>query len=267
MATLKRPASWLTLALAEVGTKEGPGAADNPMVLAYYRDAGHPEVKADEVAWCSAFASAVMARAGYPTPPVAINLLARSWLAYGVACAPRPGAIAIWPRGAAWQGHVGFVVSADLATGTCQLLAGNQGNAVSVQTYGIEHALAFRWPVKATVSALRRAGSTEVKAADKIEAAGIGGVAVAAGGAAAATLMKEPDPGPVAAPSVVDPADLTLIEKAVAAAKAVGGLFVQYPWLAGAVLAGLVLLWVGRRMKQRRVAKAAAGVPISREVV
>jgi uncharacterized protein (TIGR02594 family) len=258
---------WLAIALAEVGTKEGLGAADNPAVLAYYRDAGHPEVKADEVAWCSAFASAIMARAGYPTPPVATNLLARSWLTYGVACAPRPGAIGIWPRGAAWQGHVGFVVSIDLAVGTCKLLAGNQGNAVSVQTYGIEHALAFRWPVAPTIAALRRAGSTEVRAADKIEAAGIGGVAVAAGGAAVATLLKEPDPVPISAPPIVDPADLTLIEKAVAAAKAVGALFVQHPWLAGAVLASLVLLWVGRRMKQRRVAKAAAGVPISREVV
>lgn len=261
-------APWLDLALAEVGTKEGPGTADNPVVLAYYRDAGHPEVRHDEVAWCSAFASAIMARAGYPTPPIATSLLARSWLTYGVPCDPQPGAIGIWPRGAAWQGHVGFIVDVDAPRGTCRLLAGNQGNAVSIQTYRLDQALAFRWPVAATVPALRRAGSTEVKAADKLELAGIGGAAAAVGGAAAADLIRVPDPLPIAAPApIVDPADLTLLEQLVAAAKAVGGLFAAHPWLAGALVGSLALLIIARRMRARRVARAAAGVPLSTEVL
>lgn len=35
---------WYGLALAERGVKEAPGAADDPGVQAYYRDAGHKEV-------------------------------------------------------------------------------------------------------------------------------------------------------------------------------------------------------------------------------
>ena len=44
---------WLDLAEAEKGTKEGAGDRDNPVVLAYYADAGHPELEHDEVAWLS----------------------------------------------------------------------------------------------------------------------------------------------------------------------------------------------------------------------
>jgi hypothetical protein len=67
-------------------------------------------------------------------------------------------------------------------------------------------------------------------------------------------------------PPIVDPADLKLLDQAVAAAKAVGGLFASHPWLAGCLLGALGMLWLGRRMKQRRVAKAKAGMPIAKEV-
>src|SRR6476646_1130208 len=49
---------WLELAWADLGVAEGPGDANNPTVVRYYADTGHPEVRADEVAWCAAFVRA-----------------------------------------------------------------------------------------------------------------------------------------------------------------------------------------------------------------
>jgi uncharacterized protein (TIGR02594 family) len=259
---------WLDLAWADLGVAETPGPAHNARVVAYFDDVGHDWVQDDETAWCAAFAGSVLHRAGYPLPALNVRLSARGYLTYGTACSPQPGAIGVWPRGSNPNlGHVGFLKSVDLAAGTCELLAGNQGNAVSVRVYRLDEALGFRWPVAATTAALRRAGSSEVETADKLELVGVGGAAVAVGGAAAAELTKAPpaDPAPVA-PPIVDPADLKLLDQAVAAAKAVGGLFASHPWLAGVLLAALGLLWLGRSMKQKRVAKAKAGVPIAKEV-
>ncbi|MEZ5776014.1 MAG: hypothetical protein R3D33_15310 [Hyphomicrobiaceae bacterium] len=80
---------WLTLARGEIGVAEKPGAADDPRILAYYRDAGHPEIRHDEVAWCAAFVGACLKRSGIaPTG----SLMARSYLRWGQPLArPRPG--------------------------------------------------------------------------------------------------------------------------------------------------------------------------------
>jgi uncharacterized protein (TIGR02594 family) len=259
---------WLVLAQAEVGLREKPGPDHEARVVQFFADVGHGWVKDDETAWCAAFLGSVLARRGYPLPALNVRLSARGYLTYGVACDPQPGAIGVWPRGSNPNlGHVGFVVDVDASRETCQLLAGNQGNAVSVQTYRLDEALGFRWPVATTTAALRKAGSSEVKAADKLELAGIGGAAVAAGGAAAAELTRAPPPTVPPPAPVIDPGDLTLLDKSVAAAKAVGSLFAAHPWLAGVLLGAFALLIVGRVMKRKRVAKAAAGVPIGREIV
>jgi hypothetical protein len=55
--------------------KEWPADSDKPVVQAYYKDAGHPEVRHDSVPWCAAFVSAMLARAGS-------NLRARLQLAH-----------------------------------------------------------------------------------------------------------------------------------------------------------------------------------------
>lgn len=267
MPSVGGAAPWLDLAIAELGTKEAPGAANNPIVLAYYRDAGHPDVQSDDVAWCAGFVGAMLARAGMPLPPRDTSLLARSYLTYGIACEPIPGAIGIWPRGAAWQGHVGIVVDIDLNGGTCRLIGGNQGDAVSVATYRLDTALAFRWPVPATVAALRRAGSTEVRTADKIEAAGVVGTAAAVGTVAVVEAIKAPEivtsPPPIPA---IDPDIAPALNQLTAVVKAIGGLVTAYPWVGGCVLGCLILLVLARRMKAKRVAKAAAGLPLSVEV-
>ena len=44
-----RTPNWYELALAERGVKEVPGAANNPIVRAYYKDARHKEIVHDSV--------------------------------------------------------------------------------------------------------------------------------------------------------------------------------------------------------------------------
>ena len=134
---------WLELAEAELGTKEVVGKADNPRIMAYYADAGHPEIAHDEVAWCAAFTNAMLARAGLRGTN---SLAARSFERYGTKlAAPEVGCIAVFPRGKkSWEGHVGIV--AEVVGSSVVLLGGNQGNAVSLARYPIAKAVAWRWP-------------------------------------------------------------------------------------------------------------------------
>ena len=143
----KREPVWLTLARGELGTKEAPGDANNPIVLRYYADAGHPEINADSVAWCAAFAGAVLERSGYPCSK---QLNARSYLTWGKAVnKPYPGCVAVFSRGdvRGWEGHVGFYIGEDEKG--IQLLAGNQGDAVSIAYQPKSRLLGYREPVKA----------------------------------------------------------------------------------------------------------------------
>ena len=142
---------------------------------------------------------------------------------------------------------------------------GNAGADAATQTAALSRWVASRvMGAVPTVAELRKSGSTEIRAADKIEATAIGGAAVAAGGVAAAELTKvhEAPPAPI-----IEPDTMTAIEQTVAAAKAVGALVAAHPWVGGALLMVIVLLIVARQIKRRRVAKAVAGVPISREVL
>lgn len=133
---------WYELALAERGVTEAPGAANNPAVQAYYRDAGHPEVKHDSVPWCAAFVGAMLARAG-ATPSG--SLAARSYLNWGVKLdAPRRGCIAVLKRGTGWQGHVTFFDREENGRLVC--LGGNQSDKVCFAVYRKSLLLGLRWP-------------------------------------------------------------------------------------------------------------------------
>ena len=136
--------TWLGLARGELGVAEAPAAADNARVLAYYRDAGHAQVAHDSVAWCAAFACAMLERARVRSPR---TLAARGFLAWGVRLdAPRPGCLAVlWrndPKSA--EGHVGFYL--DQTTDHVRLLGGNQGDSVSVAWFPSDRILGLRWP-------------------------------------------------------------------------------------------------------------------------
>lgn len=125
------------LAEAEIGTIEWKDG-DNPKVVAYFKDAGHPGVKNDETAWCAAFVGAMLHRAGMPKTG---KLTARSYLEWGEpverskAC---PGDIVVLKRGtSSWQGHVGFFVRDNGSTIT--ILGGNQENAVNRRAYKVDN--------------------------------------------------------------------------------------------------------------------------------
>ena len=135
---------WFALALAERGVKEAPGSANNPVVQAYYRDAGHPETRHDSVPWCAAFVGAMLARVGLQPSG---SLAARSYLKWGRQLErPHAGCIVVLKRGnSSWQGHVAFFVREEGRGLVC--LGGNQTDRVSFATYPKARVLGYRWPV------------------------------------------------------------------------------------------------------------------------
>lgn len=147
-AALNKPLAgdptWLLEALKLDGLKEVPGSGHNPEIVKLFADAGAPQVKDDETAWCAAFVGACLRRSGYLSTGA---LTARSYLKFGKEVSdPQRGDIAVFSRGnSAWQGHVGFVVKAN--QNYVWLLGGNQDNAVNVTRYGRGNLLGFRRPV------------------------------------------------------------------------------------------------------------------------
>jgi uncharacterized protein (TIGR02594 family) len=155
--------TWLRLARAELGVTEIAGAEHNPAILAYFRDAGFPEINDDETSWCAGFTGAMLERSGYAGSK---SLAARSYLNWGKPVTkPRPGDIAVFwrddPR--SWQGHVGFYVG-ETATHV-QVLGGNQRNQVSIAAYPKVQLLGYREPGTLSKSRTVRASALGIVAA------------------------------------------------------------------------------------------------------
>lgn len=134
---------WLEQAWREFGEAEVSGVASNPRILALYRDAGHPSVTNDEVAWCAAFLGACLERAGLRGTQ---SLMARSYATWGRELAePAVGAIAVLSRTAdPALGHVGFLVGS--SDDALYVLGGNQADAVSVSRFPRARLVTLRWP-------------------------------------------------------------------------------------------------------------------------
>jgi uncharacterized protein (TIGR02594 family) len=130
------------LAKKEIGTVEWKDGS-NPKVVAYFKDAGHAEVKDDATAWCAAFVGAMLHRAGMKGTG---SLVARSYLKWGEPVDrkdARPGDIVVFKRGnSTWQAHVAFLV-ADHGE-TLEVLGGNQSDAVNVKKYRARDLLGIR---------------------------------------------------------------------------------------------------------------------------
>lgn len=136
---------WMQIARGYLGEREIKGSADNAKIVDLFDKAGHSWVKDDETAWCAAFVGGVLAQAGLPGSG---SLAARSYEAWGAPMLqPAYGCIGVKRRagGAAWQGHVGFVVGANAQE--IILLGGNQGDAVSIASFPRRDFTAFRYPV------------------------------------------------------------------------------------------------------------------------
>ena len=131
------------IARSYIGTTEGPGPADNPIIMKMYASVGHDWVEHDSVAWCAAFVGHCLERAGIRSTR---KLTARSYLDWGVpvevADAQR-GDIGVIPRGSSsWQGHVFFI---DRIEGAWVWgLGGNQDDAVNVKRYPVSKLLGIR---------------------------------------------------------------------------------------------------------------------------
>lgn len=166
-APTDKGAPWMALARAEDGTCEDPGNKSNQKILAYFRDAGHPEIVDDETAWCAAFANAMLERAGYGGTKL---LNARSFMTWGVPLdKPKPGCIVVFARGNdGWSGHVGFYVGED--HDSIFVLGGNQWNPksrrseiVNVEKFAKNsralRLLGYRWPTTFQTSRTYKAGA------------------------------------------------------------------------------------------------------------
>lgn len=161
-------ARWLTQAWREFGQAERAGSRANSRIVAMFRDAGHPAVKSDEVAWCAAFLGASLERGGLRSTR---SLMARSYLAWGEPLAePRMGAVAVFSRGSnPTAGHVGFWLGE--TEKDVVLLGGNQGNAVSVARYPKSRLLGLRWPSPDVAAAEQAKSSRAARDSDLFERA------------------------------------------------------------------------------------------------
>jgi uncharacterized protein (TIGR02594 family) len=133
--------SSFEIALGEYGIKERRGG-ENPEILKYFREIGHPDIIEDEVSWCSAFVNWCILKSGLqPTG----SLAAKSWLTWGEKITePQIGDIVIFNRGeiGSWQGHVGFFVRLD--KDGIWVLGGNQADQVNISWYPISKLAGYR---------------------------------------------------------------------------------------------------------------------------
>jgi len=131
------------IAKTYIGTAEGPGPENNPVVMEMYTSVGHDWVEHDSVAWCAAFVGHCIEKAGLRSTR---KLTARSYLDWGIPVAvhdAQPGDIGVIPRGSSsWQGHVFFI---DRIEGAWVWgLGGNQSDAVNIKRYPASKLLGVR---------------------------------------------------------------------------------------------------------------------------
>lgn len=141
-------ATWMPIAVKELGEKEVVGSKDNPRILEYGRSVdynGGKPTQNDEVPWCSIFVSWCLQQAGYKDTNSA---WAGSYDHYGVACDAKHGAVITLKRTDGSTHHVTFLDHVD-SNGNFVCLGGNQSNAVRYSTYGKGEIKSIRWPVKA----------------------------------------------------------------------------------------------------------------------
>lgn len=134
---------WMSTARALIGTKEAPGAADNPVILSWAKKLGGWEgqyYQHDEIPWCSLFVTHVLEENSIHGPRG--FLAAKSYLNWGDKCTPVPGAILVFGRDGG--GHVGFYVGED--TNSYHVLGGNQSDMVCIKALPKDRLLDARWP-------------------------------------------------------------------------------------------------------------------------
>ncbi len=134
----------LKLAFEELGVKEIPGGTHEDRIVQYARESGIPNINDDETPWCSIFVNWIAFKLGLKKTDSAS---ARSWNSVGKRTDnPQPGDIVVFWRESptSWKGHVGFFLGFSNDRKLVFCLGGNQGNAVSIQSYDAKKVLQFR---------------------------------------------------------------------------------------------------------------------------
>lgn len=142
-----REPGWFAAARAKLGTREAPGPANSPTILAWAKRLGTKVLgviyNADSVPWCGVFVGVCLDEVAINPPSLAVR--ATSWVTWGVALRPErlaPGAVLVFERPGG--GHVGFYVGED--TVAYHVLGGNQGDRVTIARIDKARCIARRWP-------------------------------------------------------------------------------------------------------------------------
>lgn len=119
------------------GTREIPGAADNPVILGWARQLGLRDYTHDSIPWCGLTIAWAALNAGKPVVPQ--PLWALSWAKWGTPVAePMLGDVLTFKRDGG--GHVGLYVGED--NDCYHVLGGNQSDMVKISR--IEKARLYR---------------------------------------------------------------------------------------------------------------------------
>jgi uncharacterized protein (TIGR02594 family) len=128
----------LDVAAKAIGLNE----RDKRAALQSYLKDGGINLNPAVTAWCAAFVNATLKQSGLPGTG---SLMARSFLSYGEPTTePKVGDIAVFKRGEAPYGHVGFFLGLTPDGKYVKVLGGNQKNAVNVSNYPVSRLLGYR---------------------------------------------------------------------------------------------------------------------------
>lgn len=139
---------WLKLARTDLGLRETPGVANNPVLMKRFASITKQLgilYNADSVPWCGAIMAWWMNQCGIEPPKIAVR--AKSWASWGTPVSPgvlAPGTVLVFEREGG--GHVAIYVGED--AGYYHVIGGNQGDRISVTKIAKSRCVARRWPSK-----------------------------------------------------------------------------------------------------------------------
>jgi uncharacterized protein (TIGR02594 family) len=137
---------WLKLARTDLGIRETPGVANNPVLMKRFSSITKQLgilYNADSVPWCGAMMAWWMQQCGITPPLIAVR--AASWAGFGANLDKTklaPGAVLVFERKGG--GHVALYVGEDATHYHC--LGGNQGDAITITRIEKTRCVARRWP-------------------------------------------------------------------------------------------------------------------------